>query len=71
MEAILEILKQIPRGVVAAIFLNGGLATLAYFIFWKKDKWKQPGFVFGSFLVLIFFARFVVEFINFGKKANR
>jgi Delta7-sterol 5-desaturase len=38
MEAILEILKQIPKGVVAAIFLNGGLATLAYFIFWKKYK---------------------------------
>ena len=40
------------------------------FLYWKKDKWKQPGFVFGSFLVLIFFARFVVEFIKLGQTAR-
>lgn len=40
------------------------------FLYWKKEKWKQPGFVFGSFLVLIFFARFVVEFIKLGQTAR-
>lgn len=27
-----------PKGLVAGIVMNGGLATLAYFIFWKKFK---------------------------------
>lgn len=40
------------------------------FLYWKKEKCKQPGFVFGSFLVLIFFARFVVEFIKLGQTAR-
>jgi prolipoprotein diacylglyceryltransferase len=34
------------------------------FLYWKKEQWKKQGVVFGSFLVLIFGARFLVEFVK-------
>lgn len=40
------------------------------FLYWKKEKWKQPGFVFGCFLIFIFGARFMVEFIKLGQTAR-
>jgi prolipoprotein diacylglyceryl transferase len=40
------------------------------FLYWKKGKWKQPGFVFGSFLIFIFGARFMIEFIKLGQTAR-
>ena len=40
------------------------------FLFWKKDAWKKSGLVFGSFLVLIFGARFIVEFFKVGQTAR-
>lgn len=40
------------------------------FLYWKKDKWKQPGYVFGWFLICIFGARFVIEFIKIGQTAR-
>jgi prolipoprotein diacylglyceryl transferase len=40
------------------------------FLFWKKEAFKKPGLVFGSFLILIFGARFLVEFIKLGQTAR-
>ena len=40
------------------------------FIYWKKQGYTKPGLVFGSFLVLIFGARFCVEFIKIGQTAR-
>jgi prolipoprotein diacylglyceryltransferase len=40
------------------------------FLFWKRDAWKKPGIVFGSFLILIFGARFIVEFFKVGQTAR-
>jgi prolipoprotein diacylglyceryl transferase len=40
------------------------------FLFWKRDAWKKPGLVFGSFLILIFGARFIVEFFKVGQTAR-
>lgn len=40
------------------------------FLFWKKNAWKKPGFIFGSFLILIFGARFMVEFFKVGQTAR-
>lgn len=34
------------------------------FLFWKKESWKKPGFIFGTFLILIFGARIIVEFFK-------
>ncbi len=36
----------------------------------KYEKLKQPGFVFGSFLILIFGARLMVEFVKLSQTAN-
>lgn len=41
-------------------------AILMYF-FWKKEAWKTPGFIFGLFLMLLFTARFIVEFVKLGQ----
>lgn len=40
------------------------------FLYWKRDLWKKPGVVFGSFLILIFGARFIVEFVKLGQTAR-
>ena len=40
------------------------------FLFWKRDAWKKPGFIFGSFLILIFGARLIVEFFKVGQTAR-
>jgi len=40
------------------------------FLYWKKEHWRKPGVVFGAFLVLIFGARFMVEFVKLGQTAR-
>jgi len=37
------------------------------YMFWKKDSWKQPGLTFGTFLILLFGARFFIEFLKVGQ----
>ncbi len=41
-----------------------------YFLYWKKKAYLKSGLVFGSFLILIFGARFLVEFIKLGQTAR-
>ena len=40
------------------------------YLYWKLKKWQQPGFVFGSFLLLIFGARIICEFFKLGQTAR-
>jgi phosphatidylglycerol:prolipoprotein diacylglycerol transferase len=40
------------------------------FLYWKKEKWKQQGFIFGTFLILIFGSRFFIEFVKIGQTAR-
>jgi len=40
------------------------------FLFWKKDQWKNNGVVFGVFLIMVFGARFLVEFVKLGQTAR-
>ena len=40
------------------------------YLYWKLKKWQQPGFVFGSFLILIFGARIICEFFKLGQTAR-
>jgi phosphatidylglycerol---prolipoprotein diacylglyceryl transferase len=37
---------------------------ILYILFYKKEKWKFEGYIFGLFLMLLFTARFFVEFIK-------
>lgn len=34
---------------------------------WKKAMWKKQGFLFGLFLILLFGARFLIEFVKIGQ----
>lgn len=38
MEALKQILLNLPTGIISGLFLNGSLITLAYFLVWKKFK---------------------------------
>lgn len=40
------------------------------FMYWKKEAWKKPGLLFGTFLILLFGARFFIEFIKLGQTAR-
>lgn len=40
------------------------------FMYWKRDLWKKPGVVFGAFLIFIFGARFMIEFVKVGQTAR-
>ncbi len=37
------------------------------FMYWKREAWRRPGMMFGSFLILLFTARFFVEFVKLGQ----
>ncbi len=37
---------------------------ILYFLYWKTDKKDKPGFLFGTFLVLLWGIRFFVEFVK-------
>lgn len=40
------------------------------FLYWKRNAWKRQGLVFGWFLILLFGARFMVEFVKLGQTAR-
>lgn len=37
------------------------------YMYWKKNAWKNQGMMFGVFLILLFGARFVIEFFKIGQ----
>lgn len=41
--------------------------AILMFLYWKKKMYQKSGVVFGAFLILIFGARFLVEFIKLGQ----
>lgn len=40
------------------------------FLYWKKQAWKRPGILFGTFLIGLFGARFFIEFVKLGQAAR-
>jgi prolipoprotein diacylglyceryl transferase len=50
-----------------AYFLSFGILM---FLFWKKNAWKKQGMVFGTFLILIFGFRFLIEFVKESQTDN-
>ena len=44
--------------------------VILLFLYWKKEKFKQQGFIFGAFLIMIFGARFFIEFVKIGQTAR-
>lgn len=46
------------------------LFALLVFMYWKKSAWKRPGLLFGTFLIVMFTARFVIEFVKLGQTSR-
>ena len=40
-------------------------------MYWKKSAWKKPGVLFGTFLILLFGARFLIEFTKMPQVGDR
>lgn len=36
-------------------------------MYWKKELWRKSGVLFGTFLILLFGARFLIEFVKLGQ----
>lgn len=58
-----------PTQLYEAICYLVIFAVLMYF-FWKKNKWQVQGYLFGWFLILLFGARFFVEFFKMAQTAR-
>lgn len=62
-----EYIKDIPYKHPAQLY--EGVAyifvfLILYYFYWKTDKKNKPGFLFGTFLVLLWGVRFFVEFVK-------
>jgi len=55
-----------PAQLYEAICYFIGFGVLM-FLFWKLSMWKKQGLVFGAFLILVFGARILVEFVKEGQ----
>lgn len=41
--------------------------ALLMYLYWKKEAWRYAGRMFGIFLILLFTARFLIEFVKLGQ----
>jgi len=44
---------------------------ILWLIYWKTEKRKQLGFLFGAFLILLWTVRFIVEFVKEAQVGER
>lgn len=42
---------------------------IVWWMYWKKQAYKKPGMIFGTFLICIFGTRFLLEFIKLNQEA--
>jgi len=63
-----EVVPKHPTQIYEALYC---LATFAvtWWLYWKKEAYKQTGLIFGVFLVMIFGIRFLLEFIKMDQEA--
>ena len=61
---VFERVDQIPRHPVQLYESISYLLifVVLYFLFWRTERSKKPGFIFGMFLVLVMGVRFVLEY---------
>lgn len=62
-----ELLQQVPARYPAQLYEALGYVfvfAILYFLYWKTNVREKLGFIFGTFLVLLWSVRFVVEFIK-------
>ena len=46
------------------------LFLILMFMYWKRNAWKRPGVLFGVFLIFMFSARFLIEFVKLGQTSR-
>ncbi|MDO4781849.1 MAG: prolipoprotein diacylglyceryl transferase [Capnocytophaga felis] len=62
-----EVLASIPYQHPAQLYEAFGyfiLFWILWYFYWKTDKKRQPYFIFGLFLIILWGIRFVVEFVK-------
>ncbi|MEP3211225.1 MAG: prolipoprotein diacylglyceryl transferase [Maribacter sp.] len=62
-----EYLKDVPYKHPAQLYEGVGyiiMFVILYYIYWKTDKRNKSGFLFGTFLVLLWGIRFLIEFVK-------
>ncbi len=62
-----EILNSIPYRHPAQLYESFGYIFVSFillFVYWKTDKRKDLGFLFGIYMFGIFFVRFLVEYVK-------
>ncbi len=62
-----ELLQQVPAKYPAQLYEALGYVfvfAILFFLYWKTNVREKLGFLFGTFLVLLWSVRFVVEFIK-------
>lgn len=62
-----EVLQSVPFRHPAQLYEAAGYVVvflIIFFIYWKTDKRKQVGYIFGVFLILLWTVRFLAEFVK-------
>lgn len=62
-----DLLNSIPFRHPAQLYEAAGyliVFLVCWYLYWKTDKRKQIGYIFGVFLILLFMVRFLVEFVK-------
>jgi len=62
-----DLLNTVPYRHPAQLYEAFGyifVALILWFLYWKTDKRQYQGFLFGTFLILLWTVRFIVEFVK-------
>lgn len=62
-----ELLNSVPFRHPAQLYEAAGyiiVFLVCWYLYWKTDRRKQIGYIFGVFLILLFMVRFIVEFVK-------
>ena len=66
----MERIESKRRTIFFSSFFTIITRQIVIFLFWKRNLWQKPGFIFGTFLILVFTARFFIEFTKEGQTAR-
>lgn len=62
-----DLLNSVPFRHPAQLYEAAGyliVFVVCWYLYWKTEKRKQIGYIFGIFLILLFMVRFLVEFVK-------
>jgi phosphatidylglycerol:prolipoprotein diacylglycerol transferase len=62
-----EVLNSVPFRHPAQLYEAAGYVIVflvCWYLYWKTERRKQIGYIFGVFLILLFMVRIIVEFVK-------